>query len=366
MHEIGSDTMTKDPSTLGRGAEAAADPGLKSALKRRRWFWRVAVTVLIVGLGPYLYSRVKAPFQRVQISTRPGAVGNVSEIVELRKQVRVVTYNIAHGRGKAPSNWTEGGTPKRKRILEIAEFLKSQNADIVVLNEVDFCCTWSGHQNQAAAIADAAGYHYVIEQRNLDFRFAYGSFQFGNAILSHFPIAHAEQISFPAEKAWEDWLVGSKRGVVATIRTSRTQMIRIAAVHLEHRSESTRVAGAKVLEGLIDPLQTMPLIVAGDFNSTPEGFPASSQNSDGANAMDSLFASGGWQRRPLSEPTEAELTFSSIKPKSVIDWILVSGDRFPIREYRVVQSELSDHFAVLADVDLIESPDSSGRPPDGK
>lgn len=358
--------MTENASTLPKNAGAESDPPLKSASKMRGWFWRVVTVILIVGLGPYLYSRANAPFQRVQISTQPSATDAASEPAEYRKRVRVVTYNIAHGRGKAPSNWTEGGTPKRIRILEIAEFLKSQNADVVVLNEVDFCCTWSGHQNQAAAIADAAGYRYVVEQRNLDFRFVYGSFQFGNAILSHFPIAHAEQISFPPEKAWEDWLVGCKRGVVATIKPSRTQLIRVAAVHLEHRSESTRVAGAAVLEDLVDPLQATPLIVAGDFNSTPEGFPASSPSADGANAMDRLFASGEWQRRPLSEPTEAELTFSSIEPKSVIDWILVSEDRFPIREYRVVRSELSDHFAVLADVDLIESSDASGGQPNGK
>jgi len=159
-------------------------------------------------------------------------------------ELSIVSFNIAHGRGTASSNWAEGGQPKQERIAAIAQKLKTIDADIVVLNEVDFNSTWSGGHNQAEAIAIAAGYRYRLEQRNLDFGFIYGSWQFGNTILSHYPIVDAQQIDFPPEKAWEDWLVGCKRGALATVRLTPDKTIRVGAVHLEHRSETVRAAGA--------------------------------------------------------------------------------------------------------------------------
>ena len=76
-----------------------------------------------------------------------------------------------------------GGKPSERsdRLREIADFLIEVDADVVVLNEVDFDASWSGHLNQAEFLASRAKYPYRVEQRNLDFRVLGWTWRFGNA-----------------------------------------------------------------------------------------------------------------------------------------------------------------------------------------
>ena len=122
----------------------------------------------------------------------------------------------------------------------------------------------------------------------------------------------------------------------------------MVAVHLEHRSESTRVDSAEVLLDLIDPSAAIPLVVAGDFNSTPSDFPKFNQTTDGKNALDLLLDNENWQYSPQQIPNAHEMTFSTMDPTSVIDWILVSSNQYQLHRYRVIDSELSDHFPIEA------------------
>ena len=329
------------PSTLPR----------KPSKLRRRLIW---ASLLLLIFGPYLYSRVQAPSRRVQ---RFDSLQTPQTKRTFDGEVSIISFNIAHGRGTASSNWAEAGPAKQKRIAAIAAELKTLDADIVVLNEVDFNSTWSGGQNQAEAIALAAGYQYRVEQRNLDFGFIYGNWQFGNAILSHYPIVDAQQIDFPPEKDWEDWLVGCKRGALASVQLTPNKTIRVGAVHLEHRSETTRAAGTDRLLKLINDDTESRLILAGDFNSTPAGFPRSNQNSGARNALDLIFESNAFHCLPKSNPQTSDYTFSTMNPKSVIDWIMISRQANreqtdPFTQYRVIDTTLSDHRLLHAIIKL--------------
>ena len=331
-------------------------PETKRARRKRAW-WLWFVLIVGVILTPYFISRYQASANRIKLVFDDQVLGEkeASEDSNVRS-LTVATFNIAHGRGTKAGNWSEGASPKYERIKAIADTLREIDADVVVMNEVDFDSTWSGHQNQAAAIAEAAGYAYRVDQRNLDFRFIYGSFRFGNVILSRYPIADAQVLDFPPEKIWEDWLVGCKRGVVASIRLNQFQRIRVAAVHLEHRSEFSRVAGAKTILNLLDTTGKNPLIAAGDFNSTPTGYPKSRKHHSGDNAMGVLLDGDAFWYEPTAMPRKDQFTFSTMKPTSVIDWILVSKapsqDRSPFNSYRVVDTPLSDHRIVVAEVQL--------------
>ena len=123
------------------------------------------------------------------------------------------------------------------------------------------------------------------------------------------------------------------------------------AVHLSHRSEDLRVESAQMLID-IARASTIPVVIAGDFNSTPPDFPQSSQTDTGSNAMAEFDASGQFQRLPEANPAEAEFTFHAAKPRSVIDWILIPQNTDAIkpawdfREYRAVDSQSSDHRPV--------------------
>jgi endonuclease/exonuclease/phosphatase family metal-dependent hydrolase len=91
-------------------------------------------------------------------------------------------------------------------------------------------------------------------------------------------------------------------------------------------------------------------MLAGDLNSTPPGFPRSVSNPHGNNAMATLDDSGCFQRKPtLPTLTDSNLTYHSVGPRSVIDWILIPS-HWRFLRYRVALSQLSDHRPVYADV----------------
>ncbi|MBB6429016.1 endonuclease/exonuclease/phosphatase family protein [Algisphaera agarilytica] len=322
-------------------------------MRRRFKIFRRILCALLVALavifGPYLTSRALSPFRVVSSYEVTPSVDATP--TEPTAPLRVACYNIAHGRGLAQDNWS-GGTPDERiqRLNDIAELLKTLDADVVILNEVDFDASWSNHVNQAEFLAEAAGYPYVAEQRNLDFRMLWRTWKFGNAVLSRHPITRSEVIDSPGFSNAETLLAGKKRGLACTIDW-HGQGIRILASHLSHRSESLR---SRSIDLLIAP-PDLPTIIAGDLNSTPTGFPRSKPSEDHGNAIDKIDASGLFARRPVDPPTDlAELTFHAEKPINVIDWIMITHD-LAFEDYRVIDSLLSDHRPIVAD--LILSPE---------
>ncbi len=195
--------------------ETVPDDATCRKARHRRRIAIILSTLILLVIGPYVVSKFVARGRQIRVRSLSSV--HESPRLDQPSELRVISYNIAHGRGTVDDNWQEPGVDKRNRISQIAQFLEQTNTDVVVLNEVDFDSTWSGHQNQAATLAQEAGFPYWVEQRNLDFRFIYGSWKFGNAILSKYPIREAHVIDFPPHSAWEDWLVGCKRGVVCTV-----------------------------------------------------------------------------------------------------------------------------------------------------
>jgi endonuclease/exonuclease/phosphatase family metal-dependent hydrolase len=316
-----------------------------AAIWRKRTLLIAFSIVIVVALGPYLVSRARSQGRRVTIHHGVDVV-----VGDDFGEIRVVTFNVAHGRGATDDNWEEDGSEKHSRISKIAQLIRQMDVDVVVLNEVDFCATWSGHQNQAEAIAELAGFPHRVEQRNLDFQFVYGSWKFGNAVLSKFPIVDAKVIDLPRFRSWEAWLAGFKRGVLCTLQLTPEKQIGVLAVHLEHRSEQVRVESARMIAEVANAAN-VPLIAAGDFNSTPAGFPHAITTDDGKNAMEVIKESGVFQLLPDASPGQPDMTYSTTQPTQVIDWILIPKAS-SFSDYRVVDTKLSDHRPVIATIRL--------------
>ena len=311
-----------------------------------RWWTRG----LVVGLGfvliPYLFSRVASPWRCVRIHSldrqEAPAAGSSGSL-------RIVSYNIAHGRGPIEDNWRGGSIADRERRLDaISDLLRELNADVVVLNEVDFDSSWSFGLNQAQYLAERAGYRYRVEQRNLDFRILLWTWRFGNAVLSRYPITNATELSLPGEVPWETILAGKKRGVVCELAVPGGP-VRLVAAHLSHRSEAVRILSAKMIVALADD-SALPLIVAGDLNSSPAGFPHSSNSANGENAIDVLDSAAAFARVPTKAPITDDMTYDSVQPSAVIDWILIPAT-WSFRSYRAVVSQLSDHRPIYAEIE---------------
>jgi len=318
---------------------------LKVLVPRRLWA-KVFLIAALVIFGPYLFSRIRSPWNCVQKYELK--LSGISTTKPKLNSIRVMSYNIAHGRGLAKSNLNGGDAQKRRnRLDQIAALLKANTADVVVLNEIDFNAAWSYSRNQAKFLAEKAGYPYVVEQRNLDFRILFWKLSFGNAILSKHPIVEAEVVDFPGFSTVETILAGKKKGIQCTIDLNGKR-IKIIGAHLSHRSEDLRVQSAKILNN-ITKSSPNPVILAGDLNSTPTGFPHSGKAKNGQNAVDILTNSGLYSRFTADAPKGSDLTFRSDKPKSVIDWILIPVDA-EFSSYQVKQSLLSDHLPVVSDV----------------
>lgn len=300
--------------------------------------------VLIV---PYGFGRIASPRRCVSVHTLPGA--QTAAPPARTDHLRIVCYNIAHGRGLARSNGAGGSrTDRIDRLDLIAELLREIDADIVVLNEVDFDSSWSDSINQAQYLAASAGYAHWAEQRNIDVRLLTWTWRFGNAVLSKHPITHAEVIDLPGRSAWETALAGKKRGLACRIQVGNEE-VRVIGAHLSSRSESLRAQSADVLIDIAGG-SSIPTIVAGDLNSTPTGFPLSIRDRDGNNAIDTLDASGSFRRSPQYDVLTADdYTFRSDNPRSVIDWILIPPN-WRFLEYAVKDSRLSDHRPVFAGI----------------
>lgn len=319
--------------------------------KQRRRIRLALILATAIVVLPYFQSRFYAAANRLRSfgpipAAAPTPKSKLAE--QYATDLRIAAYNIAHGRGLAESNFN-GGSPEQRleRLEKIAELLRSLDADVVVLNEVDFDSSWSGGVNQAAFLAREAGYRYRVEERNLDVRFLTWTWRFGNAILSKHPIESAAVIDLPGYSTTETWLAGKKRGLSATINANG-KLLQVLGVHLSHRSETLRARSADQLVDIAAASKT-PTIIVGDLNSTPSGFPNFQTSADSRNAIDILSAAP-FSRHPLQPPVNNDaLTFHSAAPKSIIDWILIPDD-WQFSNYRVLLSELSDHRPVATEI----------------
>lgn len=314
--------------------------------------------VLAIPFGWYVVERLRSSGRAIRL--RENENSKPADFEQRDFGLIVGTFNIAHGRGLAESNWHGDAKERETRLGQIARlFAKDkllgvdlrkdpgagQDLDLVILNEVDFDATWSGHVNQAEFLAKRAGFPYWIEQRNLDVDFPFFRLQCGNAILSKYPLSDPQLIDLPAYSSLEPMFAGKKQAVICTMQLDGSRKIRVLAVHLEHRSEDVRVAAAKVIDE-IRRQSDLPLLVAGDFNSSPVTFPGAEQDEHGQTALSLLLDSDGFQTRPR-EPEANRRTFPADHPNLAIDWVLAPKSWTWASEF-VPAVMLSDHRPMLA------------------
>jgi endonuclease/exonuclease/phosphatase family metal-dependent hydrolase len=311
--------------------------------RRLRIALSCGLLVIAVVIGTYVLGRLRSATAAVsveQIAVANGALG---------ASLRIGSYNIAHGRGGKPraGRW-EGGTKSERmaRLGAIADVLKQLNLDVVVLNEIDFRALWSYNIDQAAVIAQAAHFPFIVRQRNVDVAIPGVSLRFGNAILSRFPIAKASLFKLPTHSTLKSVLLGHKDSVIAHLELSDNSELAVWAFHLNGESKAARLEAAELIAATVREYP-LPLILAGDFNSQlSEG--SVDGTGSASTAMDRLLGTGFFEHFPAANP-ERPPTFSTTRPRKTIDWILVSRG-WQIESGKVVKSRLSDHFPVAVTI----------------
>jgi len=266
--------------------------------------------------------------------------------------LKVGGFNIAHARGSkyGATNWQNQSIEAQQEQLDlIAQQLREEGSDVIVLNEIDFRARWSLDINQAEYIAKKAGYQYVAEQRNIDISVPFYDFKFGNAILSKHKISDCEHVKYPRHSRWEGYLAGNHDGLLCVINAPSNQ-VAVLAVHLEHRSETARMDSARQINKLSKEYN-FPFLAIGDFNSTPIEFYGSKVTNAGKNTLTYLLNEAGFRNAAGIVNSVAHYTFPSENPDRVIDWILAKGNaRFINSE--IVKSNISDHFMIVSVLEI--------------
>src|SRR5690348_4905134 len=95
---------------------------------------------------------------------------------DLAMRLRVLSYNI---------HKCIGGVDRRYQPDRVADVIRGQDPDMLLLQEVDAGCGRSNGDKQVDVLGDLVGMRYRSWFPNVDVR---GGGKYGNAILSRYPI----------------------------------------------------------------------------------------------------------------------------------------------------------------------------------
>ena len=246
---------------------------------------------------------------------------------ELTERLRVATYNV-HGCV---------GIDGQRSEARIAEVIASMSADIVGLQELDLGRPRSAHVDQAALIAARLGwkYHFHPAMRS-------GEEQYGNAIVSRFPIELQRAAEMPGTPPWY-----CREQRIAIWMQAQTDL---GPVHIINShfglGRSERTLQAQLLIGpdwLGSVPAEKPAILLGDFNSVR------------ISRAYRLIATHLRDVRTLVRPARAFRTFPTRYPAVAVDHIFVNAALSPtqLNVHRTPLARLaSDHFPLVCELTL--------------
>lgn len=252
------------------------------------------------------------------------------------QRLRLVTYNIAHGRGLTPIQGLTSSRKLRLNLRKIAGLLGTLGADLVAMQEVDECSIWAGSFDHLDYLRAHAGFKHAAFGIN-NRRSGLMNLCYGNAILSRFPISETETIVFGKRR------LGEKGFLFAEIDVGG-RVVPVVNLHFHFGSRTRRlvqldhlVAWLRAKERERGRSWAVPPIVCGDFNTPDTG------NDATASLLSHLNDYGDYCLHP-----QTGLTFPSPLPRRALDFVFVPPGCRMVRS-EVVRSFLSDHRPVLVE-----------------
>ncbi len=233
--------------------------------------------------------------------------------------LRLTNYNIRHGRGM----------DQVVDLERIARVLQDTRPDLIALQEVDVNTQRTGRVDQAARLGELTA-HQARFGKAIDFQGG----EYGNAVLSRFPIVDSQNLPLPGSPGHE-----ARAAVFVAVQVPGwEEPLVFASFHLDHRSQADRLAQ---IRAMIEHVRERghPTILAGDLNAEPE--------SEEYRLATSFFTD--------LVPDNRDGTFSSTDPRRRIDYFLFyPAARFECVEYQVIPEEVaSDHRPLRMTVRLV-------------
>ena len=285
--------------------------------------------LILFKMGLFGFFSIIANAQDVNNETSKPSLNNIIPKKNQKKitteddqnlRLRILSYNIHHAEG------VDG----KLDVPRIAQVILSVEPDLVALQEVDKNITRTGKVNQDIELANLTKMNSVFGS-NITFQGG----QYGNAILSKFPIIKNKNFLLPNVDS------GEQRGLLRSqIQISNKENVLFFSTHLDHRrSDTERLASAEAINQIISLNNKSPAILAGDFNDVPE--------SPTLKELGKLW---------LRTNKKILKTIPASKPSRQIDYIFVQPkERWKIIESQVLDEDIaSDHRAIFSIIELIK------------
>ena len=227
--------------------------------------------------------------------------------------LRVLAYNIHHG----------AGMDEKLDLERIAELIREVDPDLVTLQEIDSVTSRTMSVDQVVELGRLTGLRPIFGGF-----MPYRGGTYGMALLSAWPVAESVNYRLPDGEE-------PRTALAAIVTSPKTgQSLRLVGIHF-YRTAEERLAQAAALDGLLAD-DTIPTILAGDFNSTPD-----------SEVM--LYLADSWHI--VAKGTD-HLTFPSYGPVREIDFVLLRPrDAFGIAaQYLLDEPVVSDHRPVVVDL----------------
>lgn len=291
----------------------------------------------------------------------------------------VMSWNVAWAFGMGSEGSKSPADKSReefeKTLDAMADHIKGQNADIVLLQELDFDCGRSRGIDQVERIAKRSGLLHVAKAESWRANYVpfpywppsahFGHMSSGGAIISRFPIKACEVTLLDKPSEYPFWyrMFYLFRYVEACELDVDGQTLRVVNTHLEAFSPPNRMAQAKVLAS-IAAAKRGPTIFGGDLNTVPPesptltGYPDEPEtNHSGDTTLPTLRGVDGFHPVVATSAFEADpksfFTFPGDAPNRMLDHLFVS-DGIEVESASVLSEAgaLSDHLPLVAKIRL--------------
>lgn len=285
--------------------------------------------LILFKIGLFGFFSIIANAQDVNNETSKPSLNNIIPKKNQKKltteddqnlRLRILSYNIHHAEG------VDG----KLDVPRIAQVILSVDPDLVALQEVDKNTIRTGKVNQDIELSRLTKMNSVFGS-NITFQGG----QYGNAILSKFPIIKNKNFLLPNVDS------GEQRGLLQSqIQISNKENVLFFSTHLDHRrSDTERLASAKAINQIISLGNKSPAILAGDFNDVPD--------SPTLKELGKVW---------LRSNKKILRTIPASKPSRQIDYIFVQPkERWKIIESQVLDEDIaSDHRAIFSIIELIK------------
>ena len=266
-------------------------------------------------------------------------------------EIRIASWNVARF-----LEWKRNNNEKSQTRLKMLEQIQKQNADILCLEEF-FHSPDSNFYNNISEIK-AMGYPYYYFSYDPD-----GLYQYiGSAIFSKYPMFDTGLVRYSRPSMPEALVHADIKVNNDTIRVFSTHLQSVqfrqgdyeAITEIQNAEDSLYVNSRSVLAKLRKAImlrssqadmarQIMddspyPTIFCADLNDTP-------------NSYTYFTIRGQMQDAFLQKGFGIGRTYSSLSPTLRIDYIF-TDHQFTIKQFTRVVKYLSDHFMIMADVEL--------------